>query len=696
MRAARQLSSGEPLPDQFRPATSRPSTALHSGPPLSASTLLPSLRLASAVLMPPPPLGGSGDPASRGAVNDAAAGSNAQQKNTSLDLPPHESVGKSGTDQKLGAGSALAKASAEHAAHLSELFAAMGASVDEAPSPTADDAPDARLDGVLASLQKCKSSIQEQMESSVPDSSESDAAVLAASSAGASSMALLDDDEDEGEDEGIYEEEEEVAERLRVAFPSCAASSLFASGSPELKEMALDRLMSHLRGRAGAPQADTPSSPGAPSSLHAAAAEAEEQAAYAEASAAAHGVASGATADEPPRFWARSASLDPSDGILGGGAADGGDTADDDASSSAPDAEPSEQVEACTSVLREALLDSEVRVTLSALTMLDPDGPLLASLLEAAGRAHAKAALARLLAPLVQCLGAKSHRASHGAMLALHAIVTHPLAEPRRMLPQLLRPLRVATAANSPPWVATGGAPAPAPAAAGPGSRQATASPILDPPRLCTMRLTLAHKLLLHGGPLTRGRGVISPSHALPLLVDSLRATDVETRQAATDLLVRAHAIAPSTAETWLSAQPAISPLLSEQLGACLSTARQRLLRPSSGSSGTGMRSSLAMGGLQDGLQDGGSRPGTSSRGGSGGLGGTNRPATAVTLANLLQRPATAMNGGAGLGGAALGLPPACGGVRAALEREGMRSSAGGATAPGGSCGEEPQILRLE
>ena len=68
--------------------------------------------------------------------------------------------------------------------------------------------------------------------------------------------------------------------------------------------------------------------------------------------------------------------------------------------------------------------------------------------------------------------------------------------------------------------------------------------------------------------------------------------------------------------------------------------------------------------------------------------GSTSRPTTAVTLGNLLQRPPTAMNGGAGLS-----LPPSFGGVRNALDREGLGArDAGG----GGSHGEEPQILRLD
>ena len=55
------------------------------------------------------------------------------------------------------------------------------------------------------------------------------------------------------------------------------------------------------------------------------------------------------------------------------------------------------------------------------------------------------------------------------------------------------------------------------------------------------------------------------------------------------------------------------------------------------------------------------------------------------TLGNLLQRPPTAINGGAGLC-----MPPSTGaGVRAALERE------VGASARDGAGDEEPQILRL-
>ena len=151
--------------------------------------------------------------------------------------------------------------------------------------------------------------------------------------------------------------------------------------------------------------------------------------------------------------------------------------------------------------------------------------------------------------------------------------------------------------------------------------------------------------------------------------------------RAAGQLLVRIHALSPVAAEAWVGSQPAVSPELAEQLGVHLTAARQRLLRPAGMADKNALGQTLPLGG--------GSRPGTSSsRGGSGGLGSTSRPTTAVTLGNLLQRPPTAMNGGAGLS-----LPPSFGGVRNALDREGLGArDAGG----GGSHGEEPQILRLD
>jgi len=192
------------------------------------------------------------------------------------------------------------------------------------------------------------------------------------------------------------------------------------------------------------------------------------------------------------------------------------------------------------------------------------------------------------------------------------------------------------------------------------------------------MRLHLAHRLMLHGGAVTRGRGILSPADALPLCADALRAADAEVRQAAAELLVRAHAISPPEVEAWLASQPSFTSDLLELLDAHLAAARTRLLRPSYDRRAAAERE-LGMTG--------------------GALGASlselpSRPTTAVTLGNLLQRPPTAMNGGAGLS-----LPPGMGGVRATLERAGLvesdeeprRPSAGA-----GAVGEEPQILRLE
>ena len=270
-----------------------------------------------------------------------------------------------------------------------------------------------------------------------------------------------------------------------------------------------------------------------------------------------------------------------------------------------------------------------------------------------------KRAMMKLLKPLRHVMQtSKSYRASQGAMLAIHALITHASAEPKAMMPAVLKPLRVATTTNNPLFAA----PPAAASSSGSSSTLASSSTVLassrdtfDSPNYCCMRLQLAHKLLLHGSTsasstsssssaaaTSRRHPILAPVDALPLCADAIRSVDANVRQAAADLLVRVHALGPVGAvEGWLEKQPPMAGDLSEQIREHFAAARTRLLRPSASTSEPSPSEQPS------GHRAEWRRPLVS------------RPGTAVPLGNPLQRPPTA---------ACLSLPPPAGGVRATVE----------------------------
>ena len=678
MRVARQLRAGEdPTAALMRPSTSsRPSS---SAGLVSTSTLLQPLRLASAVLRPlnlPADFEG-GDPASsRVVISDAATD---DSLNKPASLAPHQVADE---PKASGASSLALQAHATHAAQLSELLAATN--VSDKPAAASD--PSDALDGVLANLQKQRQRIAAQQQAAEQPRPEAPS-INPAPAAAAAPSASADAEQGEAEEEAD-EDVEEVEEVLFRCFPSHVAS-LFSAGSAELREMAIDRLSTHLRETAAADDEEEDEEGGGMTSLHAFAAEAELAAANVQA-AVQRQEAAADSPEAPPRFWARAAPLDPSDTLLFGSHEDE-EEEDDGAggSGAAPTASVEDRLHGCCLILREALHDPNLQVMLSALTLLDPEGPLLTNLLPSVSKPECKRAMMKLLKPLRHVMQtSKSYRASQGAMLAIHALITHASAEPKAMMPAVLRPLRVATTTNNPLFAA----PPAAASSSGSSSTLASSSTVLassrdtfDSPNYCCMRLQLAHKLLLHGSgaasstssssaaaATSRRHPILAPVDALPLCADAIRSVDANVRQAAADLLVRVHALGPVGAvEGWLEKQPPMAGDLSEQIREHFAAARTRLLRPSASTSEPSSRA--------------GSRPGTALSGG--GL-SSSRPGTALTLGNLLQRPPTA---------ACLSLPPPAGGVRATLGREGLFDAgiSSGSEGPG-SMGEEAQILKLE
>ena len=681
MRVARQLRAGEdPTAALMRPSTSsRPSS---SAGLVSTSTLLQPLRLASAVLRPlnlPADFEG-GDPASsRVVISDAATD---DSLNKPASLAPHQVADE---PKASGASSLALQAHATHAAQLSELLA----STNVSDKPAAASDPSDALDGVLANLQKQRQRIAAQQQAAEQPRPEAPSINPAPAAAAAPSSASADAEQGEAEEEAD-EEDEEVEEVLFRCFPSHVAS-LFSAGSAELREMAIDRLSTHLRETAAADDEEEDEEGGGMTSLHAFAAEAELAAANVQA-AVQRQEAAADSPEAPPRFWARAAPLDPSDTLLFGSHED--EEEEDDGggaggSGAAPTASVADRLHGCCLILREALHDPNLQVMLSALTLLDPEGPLLTNLLPSVSKPECKRAMMKLLKPLRHVMQtSKSYRASQGAMLAIHALITHASAEPKAMMPAVLKPLRVATTTNNPLFAA----PPAAASSSGSSSTIASSSTVLassrdtfDSPNYCCMRLQLAHKLLLHGSTsasstsssssaaaTSRRHPILAPVDALPLCADAIRSVDANVRQAAADLLVRVHALGPVGAvEGWLEKQPPMAGDLSEQIREHFAAARTRLLRPSASTSEPSSRAS--------------SRPGTALSGG--GL-SSSRPGTALTLGNLLQRPPTA---------ACLSLPPPAGGVRATLGREGLFDAgiSSGSEGPG-SMGEEAQILKLE
>ena len=254
----------------MRPSTSsRPSS---SAGLVSTSTLLQPLRLASAVLRPlnlPADFEG-GDPASsRVVISDAATD---DSLNKPASLAPHQVADE---PKASGASSLALQAHATHAAQLSELLA----STNVSDKPAAASDPSDALDGVLANLQKQRQRIAAQQQAAEQPRPEAPSMNPAPAAAAAPSASA---DAEQGEaEEDADEEDEEVEEVLFRCFPSHVAS-LFSAGSAELREMAIDRLSTHLRETAAADDEDDDEEGGGMTSLHAFAAEAELAAANVE------------------------------------------------------------------------------------------------------------------------------------------------------------------------------------------------------------------------------------------------------------------------------------------------------------------------------------------------------------------------------------------------------------------------------
>ena len=641
MRAVRLARATSDPASTSRPATggSRPASS-HGLGFTPASALLTSLRSASSILTgrvaedsaAAAGTGGEGDPANAHAAVDVAH--KLSQAADDVREPSEDAAAE--TQQHVHT---------EHAEQISALVAAVAPS----PANSATDDASVRLDGLLATLGSIRSSLDTQLKQ-CGAAGEASEFTLPASSA---SEQLSDQDpvhdsdeaaEATAEEEATEEEEAETVDHLMRCFPA-HIGSLFGAGSPDLREMAIDRLASHLQ--ASTTTVARGSTAGLPSmgddeedsrnALHMAAEEAEAAAA---ALASAAGVDStspeGAPPEDlgssPPRFWARAAPLDPSEERPFGSSEDywisGGKGSPDRTLDTREAASADEQVLACCLMIRDALVDAEVRVVLSALSLLDPDAPLLQRILPACGDGMAtRRALALLLAPLEHAMGMRSVRVSQGAVLALYALVTHRAVEPKRLLPQLLRPLCIPSGCHA---INGGGVPAlagDAPASKAPLASSAKA----DPPRLCCMRLQLVQRLLLGRAVLAGGppllqkalwphstRGLIPVARALPLCADALRASDAEVRLAAVELLVHAHVLSPAETEAWVQSQPNLRDDLHDELEKQLQETSDKLRRARF--HGNGEARSL-------------SRPGTSA--------GTGL----LTLGNLMTRPDTAMGG---------------------------------------------------
>ena len=355
--------------DRTRAALMRPSTSSRpssSAGLVSTPTLLQPLRLASAVLRPlnlPADFEG-GDPASsRVVISDAATD---DSLNKPASLAPHQVADE---PKASGASSLALQAHATHAAQLSELLA----STNVSDKPAAASDPSDALDGVLANLQKQRQRIAAQQQAAEQPRPEAPS-INPAPAAAAAPSASADAEQGEAEEEAD-EEVEEVEEVLFRCFPSHVAS-LFSAGSAELREMAIDRLSTHLRETAAADDEDEDEEGGGMTSLHAFAAEAELAAANVQA-AVQRQEAAADSPEAPPRFCARAAPLDPSDTLLFGSHEDE-EEEDDGAggSGAAPTASVEDRLHGCCLILREALHDPNLQVMLSALTLLDPEGPL--------------------------------------------------------------------------------------------------------------------------------------------------------------------------------------------------------------------------------------------------------------------------------------------------------------------------------
>ena len=663
MRAARDLRTGT-ADELARPRTSRPGTATSGGvAPVAATALLDALRLASSVISLPQ----CNDPAARPATDGAAGertspaasvadGKRAQHAASALDADDTGAGNGDGDDTGLvpsdsfaaawsraqvehatpsdSFGAAWSQAQAEHATQIGALVDAVSqqpsahrisSSSGGATEGGATSAVDGALDGVLAALQRCRSSLDAQFhQMSAPLRADDLLRIAALEHAAAAATGRGSADAEAEDDlEGAHEElppsyltptPDACEQQLQQCFPA-HLGALWGSGSSELREMALDRLKALLQtppntaalstapnAASRAPEDDETDDLG-PTALHAAAAALEAEAAALEQAAA---------DTSAPRFWARAAALD-GDEDLGAAA----DEADEAAaflrltSSVVASAPPDEQLLGCMLLLHEGLADPESRVALASLALLDIDGPLMSSLLPRCSLAPARAALLGLLAPLHYAMGARSVRVVQGAMGALQAVLGHPNAAHHRMLLALLQPLR------SGPLVGTeghgsrhggggsrhggdgsrhGGDGSSRGGSGGVDSRSAVLSEgrqgYAEAARLqLLLRLLKPPEPAVDGVPPPPARGghphglsprrvVLSARRVLPLCADGLRDPESTVRHAAVELLMHSHALEPAAVEEWLRAQSPLPAEVHEELVAHLEIARQRLLQP--------------------------------------------------------------------------------------------------------------------
>ncbi|KAL3932380.1 MAG: hypothetical protein SGPRY_000731 [Prymnesium sp.] len=294
---------------------------------------------------------------------------------------------------------------------------------------------DSKLEGVLATLQRCRESLNTQAATSSQSLADEEFIEQAGIEKGmqgeeGGEVSTLDplrerELEFEGESEGSasegYEEEGGTVALLLQHFP-LHIGELFSSESADLKELALNRLLVHLRRRDAS---GVQPSEGAQQLYEAA----DRADAEAEAVSARGG-------DSPPRFWARATPLLAgelselkSEGDVGAG---GEVFSSEDIDS---------MLLAACWMVRDALMEEHPRVLCAALSLLQHDSPLLSSAIPACSSRGVRRALPLLSGPLAHVLSSSSARIANGAACALIALTTHPSSCPSLLPPLYATPL---------------------------------------------------------------------------------------------------------------------------------------------------------------------------------------------------------------------------------------------------------------
>ena len=652
LRAARQLREGR------AEATPRgaPASVCDGTAQVDAIALLQPLRLASSTLAP---LGrksldpaGSQQPVDGAQEPEAAARSSPVSGRNAL-LEQLEAtralVGEanralaspeSGDDEPNWQASAdrLELGRAQHAEQLSGLLTAMQAGATKAEEVAEP------LDGVIAALHRCSSSLQSQLSAADGDAAGDGGESMGPAQVGAaeaSGPVALDSAAGgaAGEEEDL--DDDDVEALLSRSLPASVVHLVESAETWELREMGVDRLESHLKlstkqGPGGGLKAPRLAGWGggneAGRSEAAAPAEAEEEAcgssllqAAAEVEAELAALTAGrdsspgarlaelaaeAPSHAAPRFWARAAPLQPDelepvppigDGGGYGGAGEGGVGEGRGVES------PGQLLLAACWLLRECLIDQEARVALAALRVLSPGGVLIGGIMPSCSARAARRALTTLVSPLERAIGSSSSRVSTAALATLHALVYHralrhedaaeivsstllrvdsSYAPPAldaarlRLLCRLLRP--------EPPPPASNSASASASAAGSRPNSRPTSRPT-------SRQHSVSASLPASGSASPRpassesgGAGErvemsprLSAEAVLPLCSRGLRSTSEEVRHAAVDLLYHAHSQAAELVEEWLAAQSPLTPALLADLSARLADA-SRASRPAS------------------------------------------------------------------------------------------------------------------